>query len=130
MEGNDLKWSLNLPHSAPHSLIAKGFSMKEPDSVFIAIKKLYLKYIDPNEAMLAVNLAYKVRKELEHAIRVELPTCSGTVSSNRNVVVCEFAMPLLERAAESICHLMKDSYTRYRRTESFGELVKARSTSI
>merc|ERR1719242_1427604 len=127
MENNELTWNLNLPQSAPQSLIVKGFSMEDSNCVFTAIQKLYVKYIDSTQAMLAVNISYKVRRELDKAMY----NCAvGKDSTNHNVVECDRLMPLLERAVESICHLMKDSYGRYRRTDSFGELVKAKSTSI
>ena len=133
MDGNELQWNVNLPQSAPHSLTAKEFSMDQPDSMYVAINKLYQKYIDSRNAVLMVNLSYQVRRELENhlnSIECNMPNAEGPVHSNTNVVICESIMSSLEACIVEVCRLMNDSYYRFRRTPVFTELTKVRSASM
>ena len=130
MDSKQLKWTMTLPDTAPHSLICKDFSMENPHAVISAVRKLHEKYIDSSKAMLMVNLSYQTRRSLD-----EVLPCSGKVESemmqsNSNVVWCECTMPLLEKAVVEICGLMRDSFYRFRRTEQFDVLTKMRTNSV
>merc|ERR1719195_547679 len=41
----ELSYSLELPHSAPHSLISKTFTIDDADAVYSSTRKLFEKYI-------------------------------------------------------------------------------------
>lgn len=121
----ELEYTLELPQSAPHSLISKEFSMDKKDAVHSSTRKLYLKYID-HRASLEVNINSKTRSQLD---RIFNQMEDAPLETNTNESTCEVIMPWLEAAAQEIACLMLDSYYRFRQTEIFLELIEQEANS-
>jgi len=116
---SELSYNLNLPAAAPKCIKLRGANkdkeMKEHEKkrrYLESTVKLYLKYIDPEDAYLEVNLSSKIKKDL----------ISEFKQLNLTLEPFERVLPFLDEAAIDIGKLMRDSFGRFRATEQFRKL--------
>ena len=117
-----LSYTLNLPESAPNSLISSTCSETLNneniyDVILKSTKELYEKYIDPSKAILEVNISSDKRVALMKVFK-------SLESTNDKKNVVQQILPLLENAVLEVSYLMNDSNQRFRRTSVFLELVE------
>ena len=119
---SELWYTLNLPDNVPECRRLKQYiadsDMKQNAKrrgYISSTVRLYLKYIDPEEAYLEVNLSSKVKKELIAAFKTIKLTLEPF----------EVILPLLDKAAIEVSKLMRDSFGRFRATDVFRKLEES-----
>ena len=118
VDGKELPFDLRLPDKLKVSSIAKEY--KEKGVLQVALWDLYNKYVNPDTAHLEINVSWSLRERIRSLFASHDKEDISTTMSKEDAIS---ALVLFEEAAESVAHLMNDTFLRFRKTDVYRELV-------
>ena len=118
LNDRELPFDVELPEKMQISCIAKEY--REKGVLQVALWDLYNKYVNSGVAHLEINVNFSLRNKLSDLFA---PYSKDDLSTNMGKEDAISALVLFEEAAESVAHLMNDTFLRFRKTDVYRELL-------